>query len=239
MILMTVIEVGVFYWMYQMVQKNDKKERDALKITRLEMPVIGLCILLNILLTSLLFSGRGQSIHGLFYSVFLAMLLFNAMVDAKIKKIYRFYSVLLCIISFVYFGYQAISGYGYSDAYIGGLAVGTGIYSVLLYAGHKIRLFHSGEAIINTGDAILMVGSCAFLSTMTGNTPMLRLETFGIHFVLTNLLMIIGNVVGGIDWKRMRLKTAAAYCPYMYAATLLMMAIMIWAPGLFLAFGVE
>lgn len=162
-----------------------------------------------------------EQMAGLFFSTFLTILAVNGWVDCRTHLVYRFYSVLLIVISLLYLLYcqvsEAIPGERKAE-----LAVTIGMDLGLLLL--QLR-FH----VAGMGDVMNLFPCAVFLCLSMIQRSFLLLEVILIHYILACLLMVLTNLPS-FQWKgiRSRMTERIPFVADIYGAAVAMLLIRIW-----------
>lgn len=224
MLILFVLPCLVILYMQYMVNKVDMDTDAKLYFNKKERISIIILLLMTMLIISKEFKGY---IDQIFFSVYLAMLLVNGIIDARTKSVYRFFSVLSFTIGFVYLCIKIVTK-GFPEDRLTTFLITQLAYWVIIHLLEQFR-------VIGLGDAIILDGCSFFILIIMINTPLFMIESLLIHFILANIAFMIVNV-RDIDWRKMKAKEETAFVPGIYIATCFMLAVDAIVPQLYTLF---
>lgn len=202
-----------FCSLYEMALSNDDSAIKALSADAGEAILITALLLLNSIFSLEVLDNMASRILSV---LFLSVLLFNAYCDHKTKLIYRIYSYLFMLISFIFAGYTLYSKYinqqiSKEQIITIGITLFITIIVIFILSTGKIKFLQT----MGLADGFALIGTAMYLLSMIQVPGMFPVEYMLFHFILSSVLMIICSITK-FSFKQMKFTELIAFIPYIY-----------------------
>lgn len=217
-----IVSVAVFLEMKFCVDKWDKDI--TLDFRTNEIILAGCFLTINSIMVAQLYDGR--FLDAVFFSAFLSMVTMMAVIDHRTHQVHRIFSVSLDLTGALYFVIKVIV-----QDITGKELLGYLFYLIVAVICITLLVhFH----VIGKGDRNVMYGSMVYIPIMVSQTRMFHIESLAVYYLIANIIMVAANLKN-ISWKRrgIRAESEIAFIPDLYAAAMIMMALLLFYPDIY------